>query len=1098
MTRHLHRIAAVASVLLGLLPATARAQGTNISGRVTSDAQVPLQGVSVSIPSLGVGAYTNAEGKYAFTVPGTRVAGQTATLVARRIGFTAKTVSVTLSGSAITQDFALAAAATELTGVVVTALGIEKEKSQLGTAVQQISNADLTQTKAQGVVEQIEGKVSGVQITGSGTPGGSSYITIRGANSILGDNSPLYIVDGVPVSHRDNVGPTNRGANAMGGFDFGSAISDINPDDIETLTVLKGPNAAALYGSRAANGVILITTKNGKNTGGRMRVEGNSFYTFENPSRLPDYQNQYGQGAGGAFEFIDGAGGGVNDGADQSWGPKLDGRTSGCTFVSGFNGGIGIANKYDTSAPCKQFTAVNGGPWIAHPNNVADFFQTGHTASATIAASGGTDRANARLSGGTDNVSSFIPGTYLQKTNGMLSGNLQINDRLSAQSSVQYVRNGGRNRPGQGYGNSILEGFVWFGRQVDVNALKANWQNSATLNNGPDGREFNWNYNYHNNPFFLMNGNPETDSRDRLIGNLSATYKITDWLNLTGRTGSDWYRLNINQDWSPADITGAPVNAAYNGAFQLTNEYNNETNSEALLQANKSYSKVALSGTFGGNIRKEVLNSAAVSTQGIAAPGIYNVSNAAIALQNQQLETRRQVNSVYGSASFTYNGWWTVEGTARNDWSSTLPQGGNSYFYPSVNTSILLSDLFPGIKTGPLSYAKLRGSIAQVGNDATPYQLRTVFNGFSAQFKGLPQFTLSNNIADATLKPEITKSSEIGLELGFFNGRMDIDASYYNKATRNQIFPLTISPATGFTQTTINAGMIKNEGAEALLSVIPLQLANGFEWTSTFNWGKNSSRVVTLYPGVSTVPIGTAWGVNVEAREGLPYGALYGTGFARDSATGLIYTDGGVTVPGAKKVLGNITPSWTGGWNNSFTYKHLTVSGLLDIHRGGSIWSITNYWGDYAGVLKSSLKGREVDWQNPGVVVHGIDVNTCPDYAAAVSKGQCPGGKMNTDTVTSEEYFQNIYPAQEGYVFNDSYMKLRELRVSFELPQRWANRLRASAMNFSLTGRNLYTWTNVPNIDPEVSYSNQAGTQGEEYASIPNTRSVGFSVRITP
>jgi TonB-linked SusC/RagA family outer membrane protein len=1088
MTRHLHRIAAVASVLLGLLPATARAQGTNISGRVTSDAQVPLQGVSVSIPSLGVGAYTDAQGKYAFTVPGTRVAGQTATLVARRIGFTAKTVSITLSGSAITQDFALASAPTELTGVVVTALGIEKEKSQLGTAVQQVSSADLTQTKGTGVIEQIQGKVSGVQITGSGNPGGSSYITIRGANSITGDNSPLFIVDGVPVSHRD------RGASANSGFDFGSVINDINPDDIESMTVLKGPNAAALYGSRAANGVILITTKNGKNTGGRMRTEANSFYTFENPSRLPDYQNGYGQGAGGEFMYVDGAGGGVNDYADQSWGPRLDGRTSGCTFVTG-------TTTYDKSVPCKQFTAINGGPWIAHPNNVQDFFQTGHTGSATVAASGGTDRLNARLSAGTDNVSSFIPGTYLQKTNAMLSGNLQVSDKLSTNATVQYVRNNGHNRPGQGYANSILESFVWFGRQVDMSALKSAWNSGETgaVNNGPADREFNWNYNFHNNPYFLMYGNPESDTRDRVIGNVAATYKLTDWLNLTGTAGSDWYRLNINQNWSPANITGAPVNPSYNGAFALTNDYNNETNTSVLATANKTLSRFAVSGTFGGNVRKETFTTAGVATQGISAPGIYNVSNAAIAPTNNQTLQQRQVNSMYGSASFTYNGWWSVEGTARNDWSSTLPQGANSYFYPSVNSSILLSDLIPAIKTGPISYLKVRGSIAQVGNDAAPYQLRTTYTGLAQQFKSQPQFTLGNAIANQELKPEITKSSEGGLELGLFNGRVDLDASYYEKNTRNQIFPVTISPTTGFTSTIINAGRVKNEGFEALLSVIPLQLANGFQWSTTFNYSKNASKVVTLYPGIATIVLGSTWYVNVEAREGQPYGALYGNAYARDKATGLIYTDGGLTVASAQKqVLGNITPDWVGGWSNTFTYKNLTVGGLLDIRRGGSLWSVTNWFGDYAGVLKSSMKGREVDWNNPGYVVHGIDINTCPDPSAAASKGVCPGGKMNTDTVTSEQYFQNIFPVNEGYVYKDNWVKLRELRVALELPQRWANKFHASALNVALTGRNLYTWTNVPNVDPEVSYSNQAGTQGEEYASIPNTRSLGVSVRITP
>jgi hypothetical protein len=349
------------------------------------------------------------------------------------------------------------------------------------------------------------------------------------------------------------------------------------------------------------------------------------------------------------------------------------------------------------------------------------------------------------------------------------------------------------------------------------------------------------------------------------------------------------------------------------------------------------------------------------------------------------------------------------------------------------------------------------------------------------------------------LKPELTRSSEGGLEIGLYNGRIDLDASYYDKNTRNQIFPVTISPANGFTSTVINAGRVKNEGFEALLSVIPVQLANGFQWTSSFNYSKNASKVVTLYPGIATIVLGSTWYVNVEAREGQPYGTLYGNAYARDKATGLIYTDGGLTVAASgKKILGNIQPNWTGGWNNTFTYKNLTVGGLLDIRRGGDLWSVTNWFGDYAGVLKSSLKGREVDWQNPGYLVKGIDINTCPDPAKAASSGVCPGGKMNTDTVTSEQYFQNIFPVNEGYVYKNNYVKLRELRVGLELPQRWATRFHASAMNIALTGRNLYTWTSVPNVDPEVSYSNQAGTQGEEYASIPNTRSFGVSVKVTP
>ncbi len=1099
MTSTLKRLLTGAGVVLGLFPALASAQrATTVAGRVTTETGAPLQGTSVSISALGVGAYTTADGRYTFTVPATRSNGQAVTVTARRIGYVPKAVTITLSGGTITQDFSLAAAPTTLTGVVVTALGVQREKSQLGTAQQQISSEDLTQTKAQSVVQQIEGKVSGVTITGTGSPGGSDMIVIRGANSITGDNTPLFVVDGIPVLK------TDRGADPYGGWDFGSAISDLNADDIETMSVLKGPNAAALYGSRAANGVIIITTKKGRNSGGRVRTEINSFYTFDNPSRIPDYQNQYGQGAGGEFQYVDGLGDGVNDGLDQSFGPKLDGRTNGCTFVASAdrNDPVHIpASAYDKSSPCLQFTSPNAAsPWVAHPNNVASFFQTGHTASATLAVSGGTDRANARLSAGTDNASSIIPGTYLQKTNAMLSGDLQVSPRLSTEATIQYIRNNGTDRPGQGYGNSILESFVWFGRQVDMNALKANWQKPATLNNGPVGREYNWNYDYHNNPYFLMLGNPENDTRDRLIGTTSATYKLFDWLNATGRVGSDWYRLGINQVWSPADITGAPVNPSFNGAFSNANEYNNETNFEGLLTANKQFSRVTLDGTFGGNIRKQDYNFTSVSTQGISAPGVYNVTNSALPLSNNQNLQRRQVNSIYGSASYTWDGWWTVEGTGRQDVSSTLPKGNNSYFYPSANTSVVLTDAIPALKNRFLSYLKMRGSIARVGNDAPVYSLATTYNGTSNKFNGQPLFTYSNTVANPALKPEITQSAEGGLEMSFLNGRANLDASYYGKTTRNQIINIVVSPTTGFGTKSINAGRIDNKGVEALLTLIPLQLQNGFQWTSTFNFSRNRNRVVQLFPGVSTYRLANWWGVRVEAREGEPFGALRGLSFLRDSATGKLMTNGGLTMSGPLTVQGNINPNWVGGWNNQFTYKHLTISGLIDIHTGGNLWSITNYWGDYAGVMKRSLVGREIDWNKPGYLVQGIDRASCGAGSHTAKNGSyvCVGGVANTDTVTSELYFQDIYPASEGYVFRDSWVKLRELRVGLDLPQHYSEMLHSSAVNIAFTGRNLFTHTTVPNVDPETNYSTSSSTQGVEYGEIPNARSLGISVRVTP
>ena len=1067
MTGKISRFFAIVSVF-GLSPVLAQAQGTTISGQVTGTGGTPVAGASVSIPTLRLGAFTDETGAYTFTVPAT-ANGTTVTVLARRLGFQPSSASVSITGAPVTQNFSLSTAATELQGVVVTALGLTREKSQLGTAQQQLSSAELNSTKAINVVDQLEGKVSGVAITGSGTQGGSTHLVIRGANSITGSNEPLFVVDGTPISNRSRPGDED------GGYDFGSAISDVNPDDIATMSVLKGPNAAALYGSRAANGVILITTKKGASSGNRGRIEVNSTYTWDKPSILPTYQNQYGQGAGAEFAYYDGAGGGVNDFADQSWGPKLDGRMYGCVFVPG-------TTTYDQTVPCTQFTSPTAAsPWIAHPNNVESFFNTGHTRSATIALSGGNDRASARLSLGRDNITGYIPNNTFQKTTGLLNGALKITSKLDADATLQYIHNAAGSRPGVGYNNGILESFVWFGRQVDMDALR-NYSLGGASNNGPANREFNWNYNFHNNPFWMQYENPLQDDRDRFIGTVSATYKLTDWMNLVGRTGSDIYRFGIDQGWAQGNIQGNGISPNYFGGMRTISDYSNQNNSDLLLIMNRGLgSRLALNGTVGGTVRREVFNTNGISTPGLSVAGIYNISNAAITPTPTQFLSRRQVNSVYANAAFTLNNWWTVEGTARNDWSSTLPQGNNSYFYPSISTSFVLSDAIPALHNSVLSYAKVRAAYAQVGNDADPYQLATTYVGTNP-ISNQPRFGLQNTIANPDLKPEKTKAKEVGLELSLWNGRTTFDFSAYNKATVDQIFTIPVSPASGFTLKAVNAGKITNKGIDFLLGVTPVQLANGFDWTSTFNFSKNKSMVDELAPGIDRFILGTSWDTNIEARKGEPYGAIFGFGFEHDSATGKIYTSGGYPVASAQRVLGNIQPKWTGGWSNTVRFKSLTVSGLLDFKRGGNIVSITNMWGDYAGVLKETLRGREVDWDTPGVVLDGIDIDT---------------GLPNDVNITSEQYYQGIYPSVEPFTYDASYTKLRELRFGFDLPTNWAGRLNTHAISLAVTGRNLHTWTKVPNIDPEFSYTT-GNDQGIEFAALPNARSWGLSFRITP
>ena len=1071
MTSNLNRLLAGAGLLLAAVPAIVQAQqATVISGRITSSAQAPLQGVSVSIPTLNLGAYTNAEGRYSFTVPAS-ASGRTVALSARRIGYQAQTAEIQLSGAAVSHDFTLAPSAQQLEGVVTTALGIEKEKSQLGTAQQQINTSDLNTTKAMNLVQQVQGKVSGVTITGSGTPGGSTNIIIRGQNTFASNNQPLFIVDGVPVSN------SNRGGGLGNGYDFGNAISDLNPEDIESFTVLKGPNAAAIYGSRAQNGAVVITTKRG--SAGRMRTEVTSLYTFDRPGRIPDFQNQYGQGAGGEFEYVDGAGGGNCDGCDQSWGPKMDGRLI-CQFNS----------PRDASGNC---TAT---PWIAHPNNVNDFFKLGHTISNTVAVSGGTDRASARISVGNDNVDGYVPNNYFQKTTGLLSGQLQVSPKFSTNAVLQYVRNNGKNRPGTGYNNSIMEQFFWFGRQVDIDALR-NWQQGGGINNGPASREYNWNYNFHNNPFFTQEGNSIADTRDRFIAQATARYQFMPWLSASLRSGSDIFKYNIDQRFDPSFLNGTYVNQSYQGGFAFTQDYRNENNTELMLNATHDFgSRLAVNGMVGGNLRREYLNSTSTSTTGISVAGTYNVSNAAIVPTLGQFTSQRNMNSVYGSVSGTLNGYWTVEATGRNDVSSTLPKGNNSYFYPSVNSSLILTDAISALKGNTLTYLKLRGSWAEVGNDADPYQLVTTFNGNANQFGGRPQFSLGNDLLAPNLKPEITRSTEGGIEAGFWNGRASVDLTAYAKETRNQIYLVPVSNATGFANALLNAGTMRNTGFEALLTATPIQ-RNNFEWTTTINYGQNTNKVVSLSGGVSRLVIGNGLfrDMRLEATQGKPYGALWGYNIRRCDAgaidedlcsagqEGKILTDGGIPVQTDTMVyLGSIQPKWTGGINNQFTYKNFSLGALFDVRHGGKIMSYTNYVGLYSGVLKNSLQGREVDWDNPGILVDGIDVNS-----------KTP----NTDRVTSEQYFQNLFGATGVTTYDASYVKLREVRVGFDLPQRWAARARMQNASLALTGRNLALWTDVPNVDPEFAYSS-GNFQGVEYALPGNTRSWGLSVRLTP
>ncbi len=1040
--------AALALVGAGITPVVAQQAGTVQGTVVDATTGRGLAGVQISVAGTNVRGGTNTEGEYRLS----GVPAGTRTVTATRVGYTTGTQTVTLAaGGAATANFRLATSAVELEGLVVTALGITRQERSIGTAVQQVTAEELTTAREVNIVNALSGKVSGVTVTNAGPQGGSSRIVIRGASSIAGNNQPLFIVDGIPI---DNSAPRLGG---FGGVDYGNAAQDINPNDIASISVLKGPNAAALYGSRAANGAIVITTKSGKGSGD-LGITASQNVTFENPLRLPNYQNEFGQGSGGKFDYVDGNYGGVNDGTDESWGPRLDGRL--------------IRQFFSNGEPA---------PWVASPNNVRDFFETGRTLNTNVSLATSSDKANVRLSLSRMDQDGMYPGFGLERTTIALNGGSNLTNRLSASAAVQYIASDGNNRPGVGYdGDNPMLQFVWFGRQVDVARLRDMYFAN------PDQMS-NWNYSYHSNPYWIALANSNFDSRDRIIGNVSGTFKVTDWLSATGRSGTDWYEDSRKRTYAAGTIGLDYVGD--NGAFVDNQQFFQETNTEFLLSANPELSSDwSVNANVGGNRRDYTRRFNNTFVRNLSAPGVFSLSNAADPPVVTDYRENKQVNSLFGQAQLGFRDFLFLEATGRNDWSSTLPDDNNSYFYPSISASFIFTDALSSMVPSAMSFGKLRASWARVGNDADPYQLTSVYTP-DQPFNGVPRFAVNNVIPNAGLKPENTESWEIGTEMRFLNDRLTLDGTYYNSATTNQILAVDISPTTGFTRKVLNAGEVSNKGVELLASAIPIRLNNGFEWEITGNFAKNNSEVTELFGDVQSIVLGNYWSLTVEARKGEPYGALYGFGYQRDPNGNIIVsgTTGRPLRSTDKRVLGNYNPDWVGGLNNRFSFGGLDFSFLIDTKQGGELFSVTNMFGRYAGILAETVEGRGYDGADSllvqGVVrkVSGSDTTYVP----------------NTTKTTAERYNHGLYGLHEAHVFDASFVKLREVKLGYNLPTSLTQRVKVSGVNLSLVGRNLWLKTNAPHIDPETAFD-ASNAQGLEFGQFPSARSVGFNVVIRP
>lgn len=1090
-----HAFAMLAVCLLGVVAAVpTQAQSRTVTGTVTSTQDgSALPGVSVLIKGTSKGTTTAADGKYNL-----EVSSDNDILIFSFIGYMSQEAPV---GSRSTIDIQLADDVTALQEVVVTALGIQKEKKALGYAVQSLQNESLTTARETNVVNQLAGKIAGVTVVGSPSGvGGSSRITIRGERSLnINANQPLFVIDGMPISN----GFTGSSGRGQQDADFGNGAGFVNPDDIESITVLKGANAAALYGDRAANGVVLITTKSGKGVKG-IGVSVSSNLTFESVLRLPDYQNVYGQGLGGEFRFQDGSGGGLRDGVDENWGPRMEGQLIAqhdSPTARGFRAGdtrvVGGAG------------AITPTPFVAHPNNVRDFFNTGRTLTNNVALAGSNNNGDFRLSFTNLDQTGIVPNTDLTRNTFNFNGSYKLTNKLTARANVSYIRNNSGNRPSLSYGTeNIMYLFnCWFGRQVDINNLRNYWQP------GLEGiQQYNFNYNYHDNPYFNMFENTNSQDINRIIGNITLQYQLTDWLSIQGRTQVDFAdeRRERRRAFSTQRF---PF-----GSFRREDIRTLERNTDLLVTLNRNITpELSLIANVGGNQLMQTFDNLDVFAPQLTVPGVYNLANNRVPLQSSEFEAKRRKNSLFGSAQLGFRNFLFLDLTARNDWSSTLtlPPGtigveDNSYFYPSANLSAVISEMV----TMPqfVSFLKLRTGIAQVGNDTDPYQFAQPFNAQNP-WGTIPTFAQSNVIPNLQLKPEITTAQEYGVDVRFLGGRIGLDVTYYRSNSRNQIIRIPLEVATGAGAVIQNAGLIRNQGWEVMLNATPVQTANNaFRWDVNLNFSRNRSEVVELTDRIQVYELASRY-FSVQARVGERMGDMYGFGYRRVSSdpndqfydpSGQfvgqpVVVDGRPVATAAPIKLGNYNPDWLAGLNNTFTYKGIQLGFLFDIRQGGQIYSHTYTVGREGGQLVETLEGRAngYDLTQPGngVFAPGVVVTRAAD---GTNRFAVNGSDPAHRELSAREWHTAFTLGRrvlEGAVFDASFVKLRELRLGYTIPNTLWGKVPVRNVNISLVGRNLALWTNVPHVDPETS-SVAGGTiiPGAESVAIPSARSYGVNL----
>ena len=1033
----------ILTLFLALVMQVSFAQEKTISGTVTDESGA-LPGVSIVIKGSKKGIETDFDGKYSITASNGDV------FVFRYLGY--KTVEKTV-GNSNTINVVLEVGGEVLDEIVITAFGIKRSEKALGYSVQSIKGDAMTEARESNLTNAISGKVAGVQVTGtSGSVGASSRIVLRGNSSITGNNEPLYVVDGVPISN-SSFGNAGSG----GGVDLPNGAADLNPDDIESITVLKGPNAAALYGLRAGNGVIVITTKKG-DASKKFSISINTNVTMSNPLLLPDYQNSYGQGGDtNHFNYVDGASGGIGDGVDESWGPALD---AGLEFV-----------QWDSQLTNNG----NPTPWISYPDNVKDFLNTGVNISNNVSITSG----GFRLSIGNSEQQGMVPFTELKKFTVGVSGSLKLGERLTASVSLNYFNQDSDNIPTSGYNNeNPFQQFIWSARQVNFTDLR-DWRNFplAPANTAAAGTPLNWNHNFQNNPYWILETNRNTFEKDRLIGNVDLTSQLTDNLSLSTKLGVD----SFNQFTTNRKAVGS--NTAQDGSYAQSQRRFEEVNASFLLNYNKNFTEdFGFSLSVGGNHMNRTYDRLSGSLPALELPNLYNLSNlqTGSTANISNYHSDQQINSFYGYGQFSYKDMFFVDFTGRNDWSSILPVANNSFFYPSVTASVVLSDVFPVLKENNINFLKVRGGWSKVGSTGAlgAYSLNQTFGLSNSGFGN--QASVPNTQYNPNLKAETVTGVEFGIDAKMFDNRLRFSATYYDQESADLLVPIGVTAATGFTNVWDNIADMRNSGYELQLGGTIIKKED-FSFDVDVNFAQNNNEVTSL-GDLDTYILGGQWGLRLEARPGQPYGSLVGRDFERTAGGEVIYENGLPLIDSTNKIIGNIAPDWTGGASFSVRYKAFDFSTLIDAKIGGDVHSMTYSWGRYAGTLSETLIGRET-----GVVGNGVMSDGNGGYVA------------NNVVVSAKSFNQSTYSnsVESSAIFDASYVKLRQVSIGYTLPRKFIENSIVKSLKISVVGRNLaILHKNTPHIDPETGFSAANGEQGQEFGQYPSARNIGFNINL--